>query len=882
MARRLGIRRPRVAGTRTPAGLIKATSAPTTLPGGATIPAGSQVTDATSMLGALKARTTSSINGATPLPRDDQYWALMGPGAPLYPAPLNQPNPATGQADPRRWEYPVSWNIIQDAGRLVDWSTLRNAAREVDLISQCIRVRRTEQSSLDWDITLTRRTIEANGITSKQDKNALLKQYSAEISRLIEFWSEPDTTNGYTWPEWVEMLMQESMVTDAVSIFPRFTYGGDLVSLELIDGSTVKVLLDERGNRPHPPAAAYQQWLWGFPRGEYTDAGAGQADWEGTAGSLIYKPRYTRVESPYGYSPVEQALVSANLWLRRQQWMVAEYTDGTAPRTFLKSNITALTPEQIRAWEDSLNDFYGGSTGNRHRLRLFPDGFDPVQVADAAERYKPDYDEFLVKLICAHMDVQPQEVGFTPRNGLGGAGHGESQEAITYRKALRPTAQWLVGIMNQISYAYLGMPRDLTFQFLGLDDEDQDLADQTTDRQFRAGRITLNETRDKSGLARYNFPEADMPMVVGQRGVVFLEGASTLVEPGEEVTPVQAPPLTAPPEGNDAYPPGEEPPVVRAREQKQQPAKQEPSDAAKAELAAYRNWARKNRSRPFEFTTVSKADAEAAGVDLARVVFKAGDAGPKLPSGRTWPGWTKDLAVARHWAPEISRALTGAVDARRLAEQWLKLRKAVDPAATADALQWLQTLTLPIGTSLATVMAGLYSDGYVVGQQAADALIRDMAPDWGSWKPGDTAAARAMVGNEMNLRRLLDQQDITIKSIADHRLDELAKALSEALARGDSVDTLAKALAGVLDDPEWAYMVAVTETTRAVSYATLESYLANGIEAAYWLSAEDPRVCQECQDNEDAGAVPINQAFPTGVYQPPQHPQCRCALAPAL
>src|SRR5690348_12047801 len=188
MARRLGLRRPLAGGMRTPAGLVKATSGPTTLPGGATIPAGSQVTDATSMLGALQARTAMGVNGSTPLPRDEQYWALMGPGAPLYPAPLNVPNPGTGQADPRRWQYPVSWNITQDAGRLVDWSTLRNAARDVDLISQCIRVRRTEQSALEWDISLTRRTIEANGIRSNQDKNALLQRYSAEISRLIEFW----------------------------------------------------------------------------------------------------------------------------------------------------------------------------------------------------------------------------------------------------------------------------------------------------------------------------------------------------------------------------------------------------------------------------------------------------------------------------------------------------------------------------------------------------------------------------------------------------------------------------------------------------------------------------------------------------------------------
>ena len=1248
MTRRLGVRR--IAGHHTPAGLVKATSGPTMLPGGATIPAGSQVTDATNMLGALQARTGMSVNGSTPLPRAQQYWALMGPGAPLYPAPLNTPNPATGQADPRRWQYPVSWNLTQDTGRLVDWSTLRDAARNVDLISQCIRVRRTEQSSLDWDITLTRRTIEANGVQSNQDKQALLKKYSAEISRLIEFWSEPDTTNGYTWPEWVEMLMHEAMVTDAVSIFPRHTYGGDLVSLELVDGAcysadtevltedgwktfdqvdltvdrfatrnqkthafewqeatyfheadwdsavngpcyaftsrtldllvtpnhrmlvnslpralggsrhtprgehfvraedlyrhgtkaqaipavsewdapdltsfelpasgrttsmpfsctgdqfaafmgmwlaegsrggadqvvitqmpyskgyvpfralladifgravchtgkdfvigrkslhdylaqfghaadkfvpallknasrrqleifwryymlgdghyaadgregintvsrrmaddlqeiaqkigysasvtvaisttdsvfadgrviraenkrprytirlrstreqrydvapvdyvgkvycvsvpnevlyvrrngqpawcgnTIKPLLDERGNRPRPPAAAYQQWMYGFPRGEYTDAGAGEPDWSGTAGSLIYKPRYARVESPYGYSPVEQALVSAELWLRRQQWMVAEYTSGTAPRMVLKSNVANYTPEQLRAWEDSLNDYYGGSTGNRHRMRLFPEGFDPTLVDDAAERYKPDYDEFLVKLICAHMDVQPEEIGFSPRNGIGGAGHGESQEAITYRKALRPTAQWLVGIMNQISYAYLGMPRDLTFQFLGLEDEDQDLADQTLDRQFRAGRITMNESRDKLGQPRYDFAEADMPMLVTQRGVVFLENASELVEPGELVSPVQAPPLQAP-EGADSEEEGQPvAPVVAARHAKagaKAPAKEaaaakdesagEPTEAQKAEFAAYRNWARKPRNAggTFEFTTVSKADAERAGVDLGRVVFKAGGGRPKGPVRREWPGWKVDQAAARLWAGRISEGLTGALDARTLAADWLAVRKAAPamPPGATDAESWLASQGVTLTASLRGVLRNIYTDGWIIGDRSAMSLVEDIAVDWAGWTPGDEKAALAIIGGDRGLEQLLTQADVTISSIAEHRMDALALELATALENGSSVDTLARALRGVLDNPSWAEMVATTELNRAMSSATLARYAENGIEASWWMTAEDERVCPDCGGNEDAGAVPIDQPFPNGSYQPPAHPICRCALAPVL
>ena len=850
------------------------------LPGGATFPPGSSVTDPTGMLASLQQRTSSNSSQQpqvayppmVPLDRSTQFWAPFGPGAPLYPAPLNAPRRDTGQPDPRTWEYDVTWNLTQDVGRLTDWTTLRAAARKVDLISQCLRVRRVEQSALPWDITLTERVIEQQGVKSAQDKKTLLGKYDGKIAELIEFWQEPDTTNGYTWTEWLEMLLEEQMVIDAVSVYPRFTYGGELASLELIDGATIKPLLDERGNRPHAPAPAYQQWLYGFPRGEYIDSGAGgTADWEGTAGSLIYKPRYRRVESPYGYSAVEQALTSAELWLRRQQWMVAEYTEGTTPRTFLKASGIGMTPDQLRAWEDSLNDFYGGSTPNRHRMRLFPDGFDPVMADDTAERYKPDYDEFLVKLVCAHMDVQPQEIGFTPRNGLGGAGHGETQEGVTYRKTLRPTCEWLISLMNQISYAYLGMPRDLTFQFLGLDSEDEDGADQVTERRFRSGRVTLNETRDESGLSRYDFPEADMPMVVGQRGVVFLAGASELAPAGEEISPPQAPSATGV-GGSQTPSPGGQGWGLGSGEEADPPDDTALDAAAKAELGAYRRWARKPSKRPFALTMLSKAQATVHGVDLERVTVKAedGDEDPKVP------GWARDQEVADRWAPPLLAAVLGAVDVAALAQKWASNQTGkVEPAA---ARVWLTGQNVTVGGAVAGVLTDLYTEGYWVGHVQATSQVTGQPPEWGGWSPGQPSTARALIPDRLRLQQLWLGVGGMVDAIATHRLDALADALA-ALGADVDEDAVAGAVNGVLDDRAWADRVTLTEVVRAAAYAAMGVFAAGMVTHQTWVTAAGD-VCPVCLRNADAGPVRVGQNFPSGHSQPPAHPWCRCGLAP--
>jgi len=623
-----------------PAGPLLKASAATSLPGGLALPAGSQVTDATSMLGLMQARTAGAVNGAVPLPRDQGFWSPFGPGAPLYPAPLNQPNPRTGQADPRQSQYPVSYNILGN-DRLVPWSTLRAAADQVDIIRLCLRTRKDELTEMEWGFGFTTDAKMQLGITSPNAERHMQIEYAEVIKKLKNFWSIPDRENDLSWPEWFGMLLEERFVLDATSIYPVTTYGNELHTLRIVDGATIKPLLNEYGVRPAAPAPAYQQWLYGFPRGEYSDDGASDT-WEGTAGSLIYKPYTRRTQTPYGYPEVEQALVSAEVYLRRQDWMRQEYTSGTLPRTMLEMDIPAgqMTPEMLRAWQIVLNDRLTGSTQDRQEFTLLPAGFKPVVNPDVAERYKADYDEFLVKLLCAHMATQPSEIGFTPSNGLGGAGFSDGQEDVTYRKSLAPTTRWTVGIGNQISAQYLGMPPELTMRFLGMESEDEKTADDVADVRVKGGRMTLNEDRDRIGAPRYAFAEADMPMLMTGRGVVFLEGASETAPPGVEVGPPQAPSAGA------AFEPGATP---AADESAAAVADGQPDETQKAELAAFGRFLAKRgkASRPFAFTALSKADADelnslaATRPDAARAraaeLAKAADAGGRERGGPAPP-----------------------------------------------------------------------------------------------------------------------------------------------------------------------------------------------------------------------------------------------------
>lgn len=162
--------------------------------------------------------------------------------------------------------------------------------------------------------------------------------------------------------------------------------------------------------------------------------------------------------------------------------------------------------------------------------------------------------------------------------------------------------------------------------------------------------------------------------------------------------------------------------------------------------------------------------------------------------------------------------------------------------------------------------------------------------NWDTWQPGSEPAARQAraqdrlisqaVGRNPQWSNRAAARGSNLASIEDHRLDKLSNAVSEGVARGDSTDTLARTLRGVLDDPAWAEMVATTEMNRAMTAASLETYAANGITAVDFLSAEDDRVCLQCSENEDDGPYLLNQTPPNGWS--PVHPLCRCAPNPVV
>jgi hypothetical protein len=301
---------------------------------------------------------------------DQDPW-LSG-GEPLIPKDGNDP--------PRRFQYQPGYNIAISprSTEAVSFAQLRLLG-EATLVRVVIEHIKESLKSHEWDIVTD----------DEHDRNA----YAPDIKLLKEFFEEPDRE--HAWDEWLGLLIEEVLVPDALTIYKHKTWGGELHSLEIIDGTTIKVLTDTRGFVPNPPAPAYQQYLYGTPKTWYTKD------------ELIYAPRNRRANKFYGFSPVEQIIVKINEAMRRDFYNLAQFSDGNTP-----AGIATLPKEwpleKIKQFDAWFNELLAGNYQRRSKLFFGPEGM-------KVEKFHDDevfglfnkYDEWLARITCFTFGISP-------------------------------------------------------------------------------------------------------------------------------------------------------------------------------------------------------------------------------------------------------------------------------------------------------------------------------------------------------------------------------------------------------------------------------------------------------------------------------------------
>ena len=211
------------------------------------------------------------------------FGAILGPSAPLLPAPLDPTLDESGRAVPRKYEYQVAQNL-NITQTLVPYQVLKALVEQCDIIHRCVEIRVSEISKMDWSFTLSNSAIteimQEEGCSHAKAAKIGRERYGEEIARLSAFWENPYVATDRSMVEWMTEALWQVFTFDQLCIYPRYSIGSKLdakagdkvypIGFDVIDAPTIKILLDNRGDIPHPPLPAFQQILWGFPRGEFT------------------------------------------------------------------------------------------------------------------------------------------------------------------------------------------------------------------------------------------------------------------------------------------------------------------------------------------------------------------------------------------------------------------------------------------------------------------------------------------------------------------------------------------------------------------------------------------------------------------------------------
>jgi len=444
----------------------------------------------------------------------------FGPGIPLA-------DTAPPEVKGRSFDYPlfINVNYLPRHSEQVSFAMMKNLAANCEPLKMLMRRQRNLVCAVEWAI---KPRVESKGAPE-----------DADIKKITDFLAMPDRE--HDWPQWLNGVLDQNFVYDAVSIYSRQTKGGELYALEAIDGSTITPLVDAGGRRPVLPDAAFKQVLKGMPAVSYT------------TDELLYYPENYRVDHVYGCSRVEDIITTVESSIARLKSQLGYYTHGNVGDGYFTAPPDA-TPDQVTKIEKSWNVMMSADGGqrlaDRRQAPFLPNGTEwhPTKV----DIMQAEFDEWLIRLICFEFGVAP-----TPFLKQMGLGHGSAQtdkESAT-EGGTAPIMEYVRNLMNRLLATRFNRP-DLEFAWV----EDKELDPKTRaeieDKKLRNGSLTLDQVADMNGLPA-------LPDGLGAKPLIYTASGATPLElvlnppppppaPSMQPPPGEADDAAAPPATDDA------------------------------------------------------------------------------------------------------------------------------------------------------------------------------------------------------------------------------------------------------------------------------------------------------------------------------------------
>jgi hypothetical protein len=761
---------------------------------------------------------------------DGNWYSPFQPIEPFGPPYVNYP---------RAFDYRTGWNLDYGPVRINFMRQLQTMSRSWGILRTVIETRKDQFMRQDWAF----------------QKKGNPKAKSKQIDELNDFFKRPDGRK--TFSSWKRMLLEDLFVIDSPSIYKWRAANGKPLALTVIDGATIKPLIDDTGQIPMYPNPAFQQIIKGLPMVNFD------------LSELLYAPMRPTPQTPvWGYSPVEQIFVEIGVGIKRLFYQNSFWTDGSMPELIITVP-EGWTAQQTTLFQAHFDALMAGNIALKSRVRFVPGGMKPFDIKNAnGDALKADIDEWWARLICFAFSISP-----TPFIKQMNRATAESAQDASEEEGLLPTNTWFKEeIMDPIIQEDFGYD-DIEFNFTPQKEVDPVKQQTVVTGYVKEGIMTRDEGREQIGLD-----------AMGGEAAVLTVTTATGPVPLEETVAANRAQAEAKPDELDRQQESHEVNIKNQKAQANQPplttVKKPPAKGA----ARANKWAGVGEDAivPFgkaadgEVTAISRNNPEILKAERALEAAVAAmfeKAEPKVRE-RVIDGVTSMIG---HHGIELTDA-----DVERIAEK----------ASAAVDLDMFNQIIEPAEEALTRVVdkagAGMAAKLRIEVGSGPDILnqVHQTALEYAR----DRAAE--MVGKIRNEAGMLIDNPDADMAITETTRNKIREYVVKALSPGTEPFDLQGALEDLKDEltgsplfsRKRAQLIAQAETGMAHNRGTFASMFETQRSTGLvifkaWTTAEDHKVCSEiCDLNADAGPIPLDHLFPSGDIAPLGHPRCRCAL----
>jgi SPP1 gp7 family putative phage head morphogenesis protein len=647
-------------------------------------------------------------------------------------------------------------------------------------------------------------------VKPREEKLARRPERDARCIEVEKFLAKPDGQTPFQ--PFFRQLEEDLLAIDAPCLERRRTRGGKLFGLEIVDGSTINLIVDNTGRRPRGENdIAFQQIIRGVVWANLLNR------------DLIYAPRNVRSGHIYGYSPVEQIIVSINTIIRRQASQLSYFTEGNVPKGIISSP-EGFTNDMIRDLQTWFDQRIGGNVAQQQNVIWTPHDSKYQPFKDAP--IKDEFDEWLARIVAFAFSLPPTP--FIRQMNKGTAG--EDQER-SLEEGLEPLKLWRKRLIDALIADDFGYP-DLEFVFKVEREIDPKMQADIDDLALRNGSATIDEVRDNRGQEPLANGDGAKPRIYVTDGALTLEQADAAGE-------------------LKANPPPKPEPII----------------------------ADPNAPQPTEGAAQGGKNPAQQGKKKAQNLSKA--KGPKLP-----PDDAKPLSVDRPVVGKIEEALKEkmkeSLDETKTAavtqiEAFLDQSGDDAREALSGALQLIDVIDLsnilnmhePLLEGLEEIITDIVPRALAsVGVDAESELVDQVSE-------AALEYARARAAELVSV----DGPESLVVSTRGMIRDVIADGLENNVGKDQIVADLRDATAFSEFRAELIASTEISMANAAGKKAAWDQIKEDGATLLkQWFASGEEGVCDECEGNEADGEIAYDDAFSSGDEMEPAHPACRCVV----